>query len=376
MRIDYLELRQVALNLVTPFTTSFGTQVERPCLIVRLGGEGVEGWGECVAGDGPWYSYETVETAWHVTLSFIAPEIIGQDVVDAADLWRRLARIRGHRMAIAGVEQALWDLQARTQQQPLSTLLGATRSEVPVGVSVGIQESPAKLADVVGHFLDQGYQRIKLKIAPGRDLPFVAAVRERYPDILLSVDANSAYTLADTAHLRELDRFNLLMIEQPLGEEDIVDHATLQRELKTAICLDEAICTPDDARHAIALGSCRIINIKPGRVGGLLRSIQIHDICRDADVPVWCGGMLETNIGRGTNVALAALPNFRLPSDISASARYYAQDVAGPSFTVSPAGTVPVRDTPGNGVEVDEGALAAATSRVERVDTPVTAARG
>jgi O-succinylbenzoate synthase len=367
MRIEALEIRLVEMTLRTPFTTSFGTEVARPCLIVRLQAEGAEGWGECVAGGGPWYSYETVETAWHLLLSFVAPEVVGEEIPDAADLWHRLARIRGHRMAIAGVEQALWDALGRASGTPLARLLGGTRTETPSGVSLGIQESPAKLVEVTARHVDQGYKRIKLKIAPGRDLPFVAAVRERFPDILLSVDANSAYTLADTGHLRELDAFNLLMIEQPLGEEDIVDHATLQRELRTAICLDEAICTPDDARHALALGSCRIINIKPGRVGGLLRSMQIHDICQAAGVPVWCGGMLETNIGRATNVALASLPNFQLPSDISASDRYYPEDIAGPSFVLSPRGTMIVRETPGIGVAVDRGALERATVRRELV---------
>lgn len=363
MRIESLEVRLIKLTLRNPFTTSFGTQVERQCLIIRLRGDGVDGWGECVADEGPWYSYETAETAWHVTRDFIAPALVGQEVADVADLWRRLARIRGHRMAIAGVEQALWDAMARKAGRPLAELLGATRTETPSGVSLGIQESPAKLVNLAARHVEQGYQRIKLKIAPGRDLPFVAAVRERFPDLLLSVDANSAYTLADAAHLRELDRFDLLMIEQPLGVEDIVDHATLQRQLRTAICLDEAICTPDDARHAIALGSCRIINIKPGRVGGLLRSIEIHDICQAADVPVWCGGMLETNIGRATNICLATLPNFRLPSDISASDRYYLEDIAGPSFVLTDRGTMEVRSTPGIGVEIDHEALERFTSR-------------
>jgi O-succinylbenzoate synthase len=361
MLIDELELFHADMPLVAPFTTSFGTQVDRPCVVVRLAAEGVEGWGECVAGDGPWYSYETVETAWHVLETFVAPLILGRGVEDAADLWARLARIRGHRMAIASVEQALWDLLARKSGTPLAEMLGGTRSETPSGVSIGIKESPAKLVEVVGDHLAQGYQRIKLKIAPGRDLQFVAAVRERFPDAVLSVDANSAYTLADAEHLRALDAFDLLMIEQPLDEEDIVNHATLQRQIKTAICLDEAICTPDDARHAIALGSCRIINIKPGRVGGLLRATQIHDLCRAAGIPVWCGGMLETNIGRATNVCLASLPNFRLPSDISASARYFREDIAGPSFVLGPGGTMAVRTTPGIGVEVDRAALAKVT---------------
>jgi O-succinylbenzoate synthase len=365
MHIEVVETRVVEMNLVSPFTTSFGTQLTRPCILIRLHAEGVDGWGECVAGEGPWYSYETIGTAWHVLHDYILPLIVGQDLQDAADLWQRLGRIRGHRMAIAGVEQALWDLQARATGISLAQAIGADRSEIAVGVSIGIQRSPQQLVEVVERHLAQGYQRIKLKIAPGQDLPFVAAVRERFPDILLSVDANSAYHLSDLEHLRQLDAFDLLMIEQPLDEEDIVDHATLQRALKTAICLDEAICTPDDARHAIALGSCRIINIKPGRVGGILRSKQIHDLCQSAGIPVWCGGMLETNIGRANNVALAALPNFRLPSDISASARYYHQDIAGPSFTLTPRGTIAVRDAPGSGVDIDPEALDRFTTRRE-----------
>jgi o-succinylbenzoate synthase len=367
VRIDEIDVRYVMMPLVTPFTTSFGTEIARPCLIVRLSGDGGEGWGECVAGDGPWYSYETLDTAWHVIKAFIAPHVLGQDVLDAADLWRRLARIRGHRMAIAAVEQALWDLNARAAGAPLAAVLGGTRDQTPSGVSIGIKENPGRLVEVVGDHVAQGYQRIKLKIAPGRDLQFVSAVRERFPDILLSVDANSAYTLADTEHLRKLDAFNLLMIEQPLGEEDIVDHATLQQQLATSICLDEAICTPDNARHAIRLGSCKIINIKPGRVGGLLRSLQIHDICQAADVPVWCGGMLETNIGRATNVCLASLPNFKLPSDISASARYFHEDIAGPSFVLNDNGTMTVRDAPGIGVEIDHAALDRVTQWRERL---------
>ncbi len=363
MRIEELDLFHLEMPLINPFTTSFGTEYTRPCIIVRLAGEGAEGWGECVAGAGPWYSYETIGTAWHVLTEFIAPTILGEEVFGAEDLWTLLARIRGHRMAIAGVEQALWDAQARAAGKPLSALLGGTRSETPSGVSLGIQANPEKLVEVARRHVDQGYKRIKLKIAPGKDIPFVAAVREQFPDILLSVDANSAYTLADTEHLRQLDAFNLLMIEQPLDEEDIVDHAALQRRIRTAICLDEAICTPDDARHAVALGSCKIINIKPGRVGGLLRSKQIHDICQAADVPVWCGGMLETNIGRATNVHLASLPNFRLPSDISASARYFHEDIAGPSFVLSPRGTMEVRQQPGIGVEVDRAALDRVTTR-------------
>jgi O-succinylbenzoate synthase len=366
MFIDALDVYSLSMPLVQPFVTSLGTQSLRRCLILRLTGGGVEGWGECVAGDGPWYTYETVETAWHVITSFIVPQVVGHEITDAADLWARLACIRGHRMAIAAVEQSLWDLLARAAGQPLARVLGGTRAETPSGVSLGLRQSPDALAEAVAACVNEGYRRVKVKIAPGRDLTYVAAVRERFPDLMLSVDANSAYTLADADHLAELDAYDLLMIEQPLGDDDIVDHAALQRRLRTAICLDESICSPEDARQAIALGSCRMINIKPGRVGGLWRSRQIHDLCQAAGMPVWCGGMLETNIGRAANVCLASLANFSLPSDISASARYFKADIAGPPFELSASGTMVVRSTPGIGVDVDGAALARVTTGHQR----------
>ncbi len=365
MKIESIELRQITLPLVSPFTTSFGTQSDRPCVIVSVHAEGVTGYGECVAGDGPWYSYETVATAWHVLEEFLTPRLLGFDLDDPTAVWDLFAPIRGHNMAKAALEMACWDLAAKTRGVSLRDLLGGARDRVAVGVSVGIQASPAALVDTVRRYVDDGYARIKLKIAPGHDEAYVTAVRAAFPDTLVQVDANSAYTLADAPLFQHMDGLNLLLIEQPLADDDIVDHATLQRDLRTPICLDESIHSPDDARHALDLGSCGVINIKPGRVGGHRRSRAIHDLCRARDIPVWCGGMLETNIGRAHNVALAALPGFTLPGDISASARYYAHDVAGPDFTLNSDSTLSVPSGPGIGVEPDPAALEAATTRRE-----------
>lgn len=365
MRIEAIELRQLRLPLLNPFTTSFGTETDRPCIIVTMEGEGLRGYGECVAGDGPWYSYETINTAWHVMRDYLIPRLLGVEIADPEDIWDLFAPIRGHNMAKAGLEMTAWDLFAKARGVSLSSFLGGTRDRVAVGVSVGIQESPEALVATVGEFLARGYGRIKLKIAPGEDQAFVRAVREAFPDILLQVDANSAYTLADAAIFEAMDDLNLLLIEQPLEPEDIVDHAVLQRELRTPICLDESIHSPSDARHALDLGSCRIINIKPGRVGGHRQSRAIHDLCYAQDAAVWCGGMLETNIGRAHNVALASLPGFTLPGDISASTRYYARDVASPGFDLNADSTLSVPPGPGIGVEIDPEALAAATERVE-----------
>jgi O-succinylbenzoate synthase len=365
MHIESIELRQIRLPLLTPFTTSFGTETDRPCIIVTIDGEGLRGYGECVAGDGPWYSYETMDTAWHVMRDYLVPRLLGQEIDGPERVWDLFAPIRGHNMAKAGLEMMMWDLFAKANGVSLSMLLGGTRDRVAVGVSVGIQESPEALVATVDGFLARGYGRIKLKIAPGQDRAFVRAVREAFPDTLLQVDANSAYTLADAPIFESMDDLALLLIEQPLGPDDIVDHAVLQRELHTPICLDESIHSPDDARHALDLGSCRIINIKPGRVGGHRQSRAIHDLCHGRGAPVWCGGMLETNIGRAHNVALASLPGFTLPSDISASARYYARDVANPGFDLNEDSTLTVPTGPGIGVEIDTEALAAATERVE-----------
>lgn len=365
MRIEAIELRQIRLPLLTPFTTSFGTEIDRPCIIVTIDGEGMQGYGECVAGDGPWYSYETMDTAWHVMRDFLIPRLLGQEIEAPEQVWDLFAPVRGHNMAKAALEMTAWDLLAKARGVSLSTLLGGTRDRVAVGVSVGIQESPEALVRTVGEFLARGYGRIKLKIAPGEDQAFVRAVREAFPATLLQVDANSAYTLTDAPIFEAMDDLNLLLIEQPLASDDIVDHAMLQQHLQTPICLDESIHSPDDARHALDLGSCRIINIKPGRVGGHRQSRAIHDLCDGRGAPVWCGGMLETNIGRAHNVALASLPGFTLPSDISASARYYARDVAGPSFDLNEDSTLTVPTGLGIGVELDTEALEAATERAE-----------
>jgi O-succinylbenzoate synthase len=353
VKIERVELRQVRLRLTAPFTTSFGTTLDRSCIIVEVGGQGVMGLGECVAFDGPWYSYETIGTAWHVMSDYLIPGLLGTVVTEPEDVWDLFGPVRGHNMAKAALEMACWDMAARVRGISLSALLGGSRDRVPVGVSIGIQESPEALLETAGGYLAQGYGRVKLKIGPGQDVEFVTAVREAYPDALVQADANSAYTLRDVDTFKAMDDLDLLLIEQPLGPDDIVDHAELQRELHTPICLDESIHSPDDARHALDLGSCRIINIKPGRVGGHRQSRAIHDLCLARGAPVWCGGMLETNIGRAHNVALASLTGFSLPGDISASARYYAEDIASPGFTLNEDSTLTVPTGPGINVELN-----------------------
>lgn len=366
MKLEQVELRHITMPLQSPFTTSFGTEVERPCIIVTVHAGGLTGYGECVAGDGPWYSYETIGTAWHVLSEFLVPMVLGASWEQPDDVWPLFAHVRGHNMAKAALEMACWDLAAKAAGLPLSHLLGGERDRVEVGVSVGIQQSPEALVETVDGYVADGYRRVKLKIAPGQDRAYVRAVRAKYPTLQLQVDANSAYRLQDTAIFKDMDDLGLLLIEQPLSNDDIIDHAALQRELQTPICLDESIHSPDDARHALELGSCRVINIKPGRVGGHLQSRAIHDICRSQQIPVWCGGMLETNIGRAHNVALATLPGFSLPGDISASARYYHSDVAGPEFVLNRDSTLSVPTGPGIGVEVDDSALERTTVRWQR----------
>jgi o-succinylbenzoate synthase len=353
VKIESIELRLVRMELTAPFTTSFGTTVHRPCIIVAVHADGATGLGECVAFDGPWYSYETIDTAWHIMSGFLAPRLLEASITEPEDVWPLFSTVRGHNMAKAALEMACWDLIARTRGISLAALLGGTRDRVPVGVSIGIQPSPDALVETVGRYIAAGYGRMKLKIAPGADRAYVEATRTAYPDAMIQVDANSAYSLSDAPTFKEMDRFHLLLIEQPLGPDDIVDHAALQRELTTPICLDESIHSPDDARHALDLGSCRIINIKPGRVGGHSQSRGIHDLCLSRGAPVWCGGMLETNIGRAHNVALASLPGFTLPGDISASARYYAHDIAGPEFVLNDDSTLTVPAGPGIGVELE-----------------------
>jgi O-succinylbenzoate synthase len=317
--------------------------------LVSLHGDGLVGWGEVVAAEDPSYSYETTETAWHAIQAYLAPAMVGREFDSPAAMIAAAGWVRGHRMAKAGLEMAAWDLWARSQGVSLAQKLGGQRSAVPVGVSIGIQPDDDTLLGKVEGYLEAGYRRIKLKIKPGRDVGMLTAVRHRFPEAELMVDANSAYSLADADHLAELDDLRLMMIEQPLSYEDIRDHARLQERLQTPVCLDESIRSAADARLALELGACRIINIKPGRVGGFGESRAIHDLCREAGVPVWCGGMLESGIGRAHNVALATLPGFTLPGDISESRRYWAEDIVEPEFEMQD-GFMPVPEGPGMGV--------------------------
>lgn len=363
MRIDRLELRLCRLPLVSFFETSFGRSVDRTFLLARVEGGGTEGWGEAVADAAPYYSSETTDTAWHVITAFLAPRVLGRDFAHPREIFDALRPVRGHNMAKAMLEMAAWDLYARQQQQPLARLLGGTRSRIASGVSIGIQDSLAQLKEKIAAELAAGYQRIKIKIKPGWDVEVVDAIRQVFPDIALMVDANAAYTLDDAEHLARLDAYDLMMIEQPLDYDDIMDHAALQARLATPICLDESIHSVRAARDAIAAGACRIVNIKPGRLGGHRESIRVHDLCAAHGIPVWHGGMLETGIGRAHNIHLASLANFTLPGDIAASRRYYAPDLIEPPIEVAPDGTIAVPDGPGIGVRVVAERVEAATLR-------------
>lgn len=354
MKIEKVELRHTKMELVSPFETSLGVELFEEHIMVRIDSEGVTGWGEVVVEPAPSYTYETLTTAWHVLEEFIIPSILGKDFSSVSTALSEYSWIRGHRMAKAGVEAALSDAFAKSKGISLSEFLGGTRKKVPVGVSVGLQSSTAQLVKVIGGYLEDGYKRIKIKIAPGRDIELVKAVRREYPDILLQVDANSAFILDDIKLFQEMDNYNLQLIEQPLGYDDIYDHSLLQREIKSAICLDESIYNVSDTKAAIALGACKNINIKPGRVGGYTESIRIHDYCQTMNIPVWHGGMDESGIARGGNVALASLPNFTLPGDISASKRYYKKDIVEPEFVINKEdSTMNVPEKPGIGVEVN-----------------------
>ncbi len=363
--IEGFELRVLHLPLVAPFTTSFGTETVREVIVVRALTRDGEGWGEIVTAGDPLYSSEYTQGAWDVTLRFLVPALLDRHSFAAEDVAGILHPFKGHRMAKAGVELAVLDAALRAQGRPFGEYLGAVRDRVPSGVSVGIQRDPAALVDVVGGYLDEGYVRIKIKIKPGRDVGDTAAVRDAYGTIPLQVDANSAYTLADADTLAELDRFDLLLIEQPLQDDDLVDHATLAGRLRTPVCLDESVVSVKAAADALALGSARIINIKAGRVGGYLEAVGIHDLCREAGIPVWCGGMLETGIGRAANAALAALPGFTLPGDVSASSRFYPRDIV-TEPAVLENGHVRVPTGAGLGVEIDPVALDDMT--IERVE--------
>jgi O-succinylbenzoate synthase len=357
MKIDSMTLTHVRMPLVSPFETSFGRIDHRECLLITIYSEGLIGYGECVADRDPGYSSETTGTAWHIIKEFVAPKIIKQDMIDAADFQRKVESIRGHTLAKAGIEMALWDLRGKRENKSLRDLFGGQKDRVDVGVSIGLQESPEALVKVVGRFLDQGYGRIKIKIKPGRDVSDTSAVRSAFPNIRLQIDANSAYTL-DTVHaLKPVDDLNLLLIEQPLNEDDIWDHHYIQKDFKTPICLDESILSARHARAAIEMDATRIINIKAGRVGGLHEAVVIHDLCQSKKIPVWCGGMLETGVGRASNLALASLPNFQLPGDISASDRYYLQDITHERFALNADSTINVPTAPGLGVTIDSAAL-------------------
>jgi o-succinylbenzoate synthase len=362
--IDGLDIRLLRLPLVRFFETSFARSYDRLFVLVTVHGEGVQGWGEAVAEHDPYYSSETTETVWHVVTEFLAPLVLGRDFAHPRDLWPAMARVRGHHMAKAVLEMAAWDLYAKQQRQPLWQALGGTRRPIASGVSIGIQDSLDELVERVAIEREAGYQRIKIKIKPGWDIEAVDRLRARFGTIPLMVDANAAYSLADAAHLAALDRFDLMMVEQPLDYDDVMDHAALQRQLRTAVCLDESIVSPRIATMAIDLGACRIINIKPGRVGGHAESIRVHDICAAAGVPVWHGGMLESGIGRAHNLHLSTLANFRLPGDIAASKRYYAEDLIEPAIDVQPDGTVLVPEHgPGIGVNIIDDRVARATLR-------------
>jgi O-succinylbenzoate synthase len=367
MRIEQIVLRYVQIPLVHPFETSFGREEVRQTVIVAVRSEGLTGWGEAATSAGPWYEYETIETCWHVLSDFLGPLVVGRDISRAGEAARLMAPVRGHNIAKMGLEAALWDLLAKAQGASLAELLGGTQERVAVGVSIGVQNSVPALLDRIDAFATQGYRRIKIKIRPGWDVDVVRQVRGCFPDLPLMVDANSAYSLADADRLAALDQFGLMMIEQPLAYDDLVDHAELQRRLDTPICLDESVPSLAAARAAVALGSGRIINIKPGRVGGLSVAQAIHDLCQQQGVPVWCGGMLETGIGRAHNVALASLPGFSLPGDISASARYFEEDIVEPAFEINVDGTMIVPTGPGIGVKVVLDRLEPLTQRSEAI---------
>lgn len=354
--LEGFELRVLQIPLVSPFTTSFGTESVREVIIARALTSDGDGWGEIVTGAAPLYSSEYTQSAWDVALRFLAPALLQQRTLAPEDVAGVLHPFVGHRMVKAGLELAVLDASLRAQARPLGEYLGAAVDRVPSGVSVGIQRDPEALVEVVRGYLDEGYVRIKIKIKPGRDVDDTAAVRDAFGTIPLQVDANSAYTLADIDTLAELDRFDLLLIEQPLQEDDILDHATLARHLSTPVCLDESIVSHKAAVDALALRAASVINIKAGRVGGYLEAVRIHDLCRDAGVPVWCGGMLETGIGRAANAALAALPGFTLPGDVSASNRFYARDIVTEPAVLED-GHVRVPTGHGIGIEIDPVAL-------------------
>jgi O-succinylbenzoate synthase len=365
MNIESVTLRELHMPLVHFFETSFGRVYSRRIILVSVEADGVRGWGECVAGEDPFFSPEWIETAWATIRHYLAPALLSGDLSGGRECPARFARIRGHNMAKGALENAVWDAEARLKQQPLWKLLGGTRREIACGVSIGIQDTVEQLLGKIGTELAAGYRRIKIKVKPGWDLNVLEKVRSRWSDIVLSVDANSAYTLDQTEHLRKFDAFNLLMIEQPLWSDEIYLHSRLQGAIRTAICLDESIRHARDADFALETGACRIINIKVGRVGGFTEAKKVHDVAQQHGVPVWCGGMLESGIGRSHNIALSTLENFRLPGDVSASKRYWKEDIVEPEVEVRADGMIAIRDTPGTGYRVREDLIQKLTVREE-----------
>ncbi len=364
MKIDALTIRELRMPLVHFFETSFGRTYERRVMLVTVHcAGGLEGWGECVAGEAPFYSEEWIDGAWALIASQLAPMIVGREVVSGREVPALLRRVRGNYMAKAAVENAVWDAEAIQKNVPLCTLLGGVQREINCGVSIGIQDSVEQLLQTISLELAAGYQRIKIKVKPGWDIDVLRRVRERWPEILLSCDANSAYTLDNIEHLKRFDEFKLLMIEQPLWSDDVYFHAQLQKQLQTAICLDESIHHARDARQAAKLGACRIVNIKVGRVGGFSSAIEVHDVCRSNNIANWCGGMLESGIGRAHNIALSTLPNFCLPGDVSASSRYWKEDIIEPEVEVTRRGTIVVPDAPGRGYQLREDLIEKLTVR-------------
>jgi O-succinylbenzoate synthase len=368
IELERIELREIQLSLKSPFETSFGLTTRRRVLIVTVFDKsGARGYGECTASEDPFYNHETIDTAWIIITKYVVPLLAGAAVANAGQVNGALSRIRGNRMAKGSIEAALWELEARLAQKPLWQHIGGARTEIACGVSIGLQESPEALVDKVAKEVESGYQRIKIKIKPGKDVALVEAVRSKFPSVPLMVDANSAYTLNDVEVLKKLDQYDLMMIEQPLTPGDLLDHAKLQKEIKTPVCLDESILTRKDAEHAYELGSCKIINVKLGRVGGFTESKLIQEFALSKSMPVWCGGMLESGIGRAHNIAQSTLPGFTLPGDVSASERYWEEDIIDPPVTVTARGTISAPSGHGIGYEVNERRLESLVVRREQL---------
>jgi O-succinylbenzoate synthase len=365
MRVESVTLRKLYMRLKAPFEASFGTTHDRPILLVEMQADGLIGWAEVTSTEGPFYNSESVDISWLVIRDFLVPQILGNSFSSASEIPAIFSAVRGHEMARAGLENALWDIESQQRGLPLSLLLGGIRKEIACGVSLGLQETPEKLLERVSTEVAAGYQRIKLKIKPQQDYAFIAAVRQAFPDIRLSVDANSAYTLDDTDRLRSFDQFDLLMMEQPLWWDDIYNHAKLQKQIKTSLCLDESVHHLRGAQTAAELDACRIINIKLGRVGGHSSAREIQAYCLSRNIPVWCGGMLECGIGRAHNIAVSTLPGYTLPGDVSASQRYWVEDLIEPEVTVTAKGTIRVPQSPGLGYQVRRELVERFTSEKE-----------